>query len=135
MPKPSARGRHRPASPPQRQKPSKRSGAPPGNTNRLTHGLYSRHISMEVEHDIDSMPIDQDHDELALARARLGALLERQRHAPPEDWLGFERAVWRYIATITSCTHKNAVLGRDRRTSFVTVLEMIRQVNQEQDVQ
>ena len=116
-------------------KTARKRGAPPGNTNRLIHGIYSRHLSVQVESDVDSMPIDQSLHELALARARLGALLELQRHAPPEDWLGFERAVWRYIATIVSCTHKNAVLGRDQRTSFVTVLEMIRQVNEEQDVQ
>ena len=120
-----------------RDSPVKRSrrGAPLGNTNRLTHGLYSRHISVQVEHDVDPMPIDQNQNELALARARLSAVFEMQRSALPAQWLDYERAASHYLNVIASLIHKNAVLGRDQRTSFVTVLEMIRQVNQLQHVE
>jgi hypothetical protein len=120
---------------PSPKRPPGRKGAPLGNTNRLTHGLYSRHLSVHLDHDVSAFPIDQSTDELALARSRLNDLLEKQRDAPPEAWLGFETAVWRYINTIIACTQKNAILGRDQRTSFVTVLEMIRQANEQQAVQ
>lgn len=116
------------------KKPSRPRGAPVGNTNRLTHGLYSRHISIQTEHDLTSMPIDQNHNELALARARLNAVFEMQRNAPPDQWLDYERAASHYLTAIASLIHKNAVLGRDQRSSFVTVLEMIRQVNEDQHV-
>jgi hypothetical protein len=112
----------------------KRRGAPLGNTNRLTHGLYSRHISVAAEHDLDSMPIDQNQNELALARSRLAAVLEMQQSASPDRWLDYERAASHYLGVIASLIHKNAVLGRDTRTSFVTVLEMIRQVNEDQRI-
>ena len=120
---------------PPRSKPSRPRGAPLGNANRLTHGLYSRHISIQAEHDLEPMPIDQNQNELALARARLNAVFEMQRNAPPDQWLDYERAASHYLTAIASLIHKNAVLGRDQRSSFVTVLEMIRQVNEDQHVE
>ncbi len=109
-------------------------GAPLGNTNHLVHGAYSRHISVDMEVDIGSMPEDQNQNELALARSRLVACLEKQKHAPPEEWLVYERAVSQYLLAISRFIHNNAVLGRDRKASLVTVLEMIRQTNEKQHV-
>ncbi len=114
---------------------TRRRGAPLGNTNHLIHGVYSQHISVQAEHGLASMPIDQNQNELALARARLNAVLDKQRAAPPEQWLDYERAASHYLTAIGSLIHKNAVLGRDQRSSFVTVLEMIRQVNEDQHVE
>jgi hypothetical protein len=109
-------------------------GAPHGNQNNLRHGIYSRHISIQAEADVDSMPHDQNQDELALARARLVACLEKQKDAPPEDWLIYERAISHYLLAIATFIRNNAVLGRDQKTSAVTVLEMIRQVNERENV-
>ena len=109
-------------------------GAPPGNTNALKHGLYSRHISVQVSHAVDGMSADQNHDELALTRARLDQVLDLQRGAPPELWLAYEKVVAHYLQQIATLVRANALLGRDSRTSFVTVLEMIRQVNEQQKV-
>jgi hypothetical protein len=118
--------------------PYKRTGRPPGaprnNHNALTHGLYSRHMSVQVAHEVDAMPVDHNDDELAFSRARLDQLLQMQRAAPPEHWLSYERVIAYYLHSIAALIHKNAVLGRDSRTSFVTVLEMIRQTNEQQKV-
>ena len=109
-------------------------GAPLGNRNNLKHGIYSRHISVQADDDILSMPDDQNRDELALARARLAACLDRQKKAPAEDWLNYEKAISQYLLAISKFVHNNAVLGKDRKSSLVTVLEMIRQLNERQHV-
>ncbi len=113
---------------------SRRRGAPPGNHNALKHGIYSRHMSVQVDDDIQSMPEDENRDELALARARLVECLEKQKAAPPEDWLYYEKAISQYLLAISKLVHNNAILGRDRKTSLVTVLEMIRQLNEKDNV-
>ncbi len=112
----------------------RRRGAQPGNTNRLKHGIYSRHISVQVDQDIQDMSEDRNQDELALARTRLIACLDKQRDAPPEDWLFYERAISHYLMAIARFVNNNAVIGKDRKASLITVLEMIRQMNERQDV-
>jgi hypothetical protein len=109
-------------------------GAPPGNTNALKHGIYSQYISLSEDQELDPMPPDKNQDELALARVRLKNCLEKQQACPPDQWLDYERIITYYLRLIVSLTHKNALLGRDRRTAYVTVMEMIQQVNEEQDV-
>ncbi len=109
-------------------------GAPAGNSNALKHGLYSRHISSQDAADLQSMSLERNDQELALARVRLKECILKQQTAPPEDWIKYEKAISHYIAIIVSNTNKNALLGRESRASFVTVLEMILQVNEEQDI-
>jgi hypothetical protein len=117
------------------RKPStRRRGAQPGNQNRLSHGIYARHISIEANDDIRGMPEDRNQDELALARARLVACLDKQLHAPGEDWLFYEKTIAQYLLTISKFIHSNAVLGKDLKQSFVTVLEMVRQLNEREHV-
>ena len=115
-------------------KPRRPRGAPRGNQNHLMHGIYSRHISVQAGDDIQAMPDDRNQDELALARARLVACLDKQKIAPREDWLFYERAISQYLLAIAKLVHNNAVLGQDRKTSLVTVLEMIRQLNERENV-
>ena len=80
------------------------------------------------------MPEDRNQDELDLARSRLLACLDRQKVAPPQEWLAYEHAIQTYIHDISRLTHNNAILGRDRKTTLATVLEMIRQTNKQQHV-
>ena len=110
-------------------------GGQPGNINSLKHGLYSRHISIQEDQELDSMPLDQNQHELALARVRLKLCIVKQQSAPEEDWLKYEKAIGRYLSVIVNLTNKNALLGQDRRIAFVTVMEMIRQMNERQNVQ
>ncbi len=120
---------------PQEQLPVKRSvGAPLGNTNALKHGLYSQHISIQDDVELESMSFDQSQHELALARVRLKDCIARQQAAPAEDWHKYERSIGRYLSIIVNLTNKNALLGRDRKIAFVTVMEMIRQMNERQNV-
>ena len=112
----------------------RRRGAPAGNTNALKHGIYSRHISTDEQASIESMPSDKNADELALARVRLNGCIQRQSECPPEQWLDYERAITHYLRIIVTLTHKNAILGQDRRTAYVTVMEMISQINEEEGV-
>lgn len=62
----------------QHQSPRKR-GAQPGNTNAVTHGLYARHLPLSVLQTLHEAHHVSPHDlqeEIALARARLDALIE-----------------------------------------------------------
>ena len=115
-------------------KPRKRGGQP-GNTNALKHGLYTTLVSVRDDIELVPMPRDQSDHELAFARVRLKNLVLKQQDAPREDWLSYEKAIQHYIDRISNITHKNALLGRDQGAAFVTVMEMIRQANDEQDVQ
>ena len=112
----------------------RRRGAPHGNQNRLKHGIYSRHISLDVDEGLLAMPDDRNQDELALARTRLVACLEKQQQASPDDWLLYERAISHYLAAIARLVNHNAVNGRDRKAGVVTILEMIRQINEREHV-
>lgn len=111
----------------------RRRGAPEGNANALIHGLYSQHISATDSQALEPMPTDKNEDELALARVRLRDCMQRQLQEPSR-WLEYERVIACYLHLIVSLTHKNALLGRDRRSSYITVMEMIQQVNEEQHV-
>lgn len=109
--------------------------AKPGNTNALKHGLYSRHISVKQDAAMKTMPADQNRDELALARAQLANLLDkRDEVADLKDYLAIEEKIILLLGTINSMTQHNAILGRDTRTAFVTILDYIRVNNDRQGV-
>lgn len=120
------------------KKTGRKRGAQPGNTNALKHGLYSEHISSLItpqdDHQLDSMPPDKNDSELALVRVLLKDLLTKLETASGQDWFKYQRAIEHYLDKIISMTHKNAILGRDGSTSLVSVMAMIRQTNEEQDV-
>jgi len=118
----------------QTQSTKRTRGGQPGNSNRLTHGLYSQHISVKDDTALAEMSLERNENELALARVRLSECLARQAKAPPEEWLAYEKAISHYLSIIFGNTNKNALLGRDSRLTFVTVLEMIRQVNEHQGI-
>jgi hypothetical protein len=109
-------------------------GGQPGNHNRLKHGLYARLVSAQDDARLQGMSPDQNENELALARVRLKTCLEQQSRASPDVWLAYERAVAQYISLISALVHRNALLHHDDKTAFMTVLEMINQVNEEQGV-
>ena len=110
-------------------------GGQPGNQNRLKHGLYSKQVSLEDSQMLNTMSADLIEHELTLARVRLKTCLDKQLSAPPEDWLTYERAIAHYLGLIASVIHKNASRKAHGGDAFQTVLEMIRQVNEEQGVQ
>jgi hypothetical protein len=112
----------------------RRPGAPSGNSNALKHGLYTNYISLAEQEALEVMPSDQNQDELALARVRIKMCLQKQEEASPDKWLDYERLIVAYTHLIVSLTHKNALLGRDHRPGYITVMEMVQQVNEEQDV-
>ena len=113
----------------------RKSGGQPGNTNNLKHGIYSQHISVQDDEQAEGMPFDINNDELTFARVRLKSCIIQQQAASPEDWLSYEKAITLYLGKIVSMIHHNAFLGGDQKTAFMTVMEMIRQVNEEQNVQ
>ena len=112
----------------------RKGGGQPGNKNGIKHGIYSQHISVQDDQQADAMPLDINNDELTFARIRLKDCILKQQTAPPEDWLSYEKAITTYLSKIVAMVHHNAVLGEDKKTAFMTVLEMIRQVNEEQHV-
>ena len=109
-------------------------GGQPGNQNRLLHGIYSKLVSNQDGHDVESMPPNQNEPELALARIRLKNCIEKQKAAPLEQWLAYEKTITHYLGMIAALTHRNAILGKEDTPAMMTVMEMIRQVNEEQDV-
>ena len=118
-----------------RQPTGRPRGGQPGNQNRLKHGLYSKQVSIEDSDLLETMSEDLNKHELDLARVRLKTCLEKQLTAAPEDWLTYERAIAHYLGLIASSIHKNALLKeRGGGDAFMTVMEMIRQVNEEDNV-
>ena len=112
----------------------RKGGGQPGNKNGLKHGIYSQHMSVQDDEQVDAMPLDLNNDELTFARVRLKDCILKQQSAPPEDWLSYEKAINAYLSRIVAMVHHNAILGADKKTAFMTVMEMIRQVNKEQNV-
>jgi len=117
------------------QSTGRKRGGQPGNQNRLKHGLYEKQVSIEDGDLLESMPADLNKHELDLARIRLKTCIEKQLSATPEDWLGYERAISHYLQLIASLIQKNTLLTKERGgDAFITVMEMIRQVNEEDNV-
>jgi hypothetical protein len=116
-----------------RQPSGRQRGGQPGNKNRLKHGLYSKQVSQEDSAELESMSLDRTEHELALARVRLKTCIEKQLTAAPEDWLSYERAITHYLRLIASLIQKNAE-SDGPGDAFMTVMEMIRQVNEEDHV-
>jgi len=117
-----------------RQPSGRHRGGQPGNQNRLKHSLYSKQVSMEDGAQLETMSQELTEHELALARVRLKTCLEKQLSAAPEDWLSYERALANYLHNIVALIHMNA-RNKNRGIDSMTVMEMIRQVNEEQNVQ
>ena len=113
-------------------KASRRPGGQPGNQNHLIHGIYAKQLSSEDNDLLESMPADLTEHELALARVRLKTCLEKQLNSAPEDWLTYERAIAYYLRLIASLVQRNAAIkANSSGDAFITVMEMIRQVNEE----
>jgi hypothetical protein len=106
-----------------------------GNTNALKHGLYSKHISVIDEAGLQPMKTDQNLDELALCRVMLAQVLDKRADAMTEkSFLKWDAAAGAWIERISSLIHNNAILGRDSRTAFVTIMDYIRTANDEQKI-
>jgi len=57
--------------------------APKGNKNALKHGLYARHISMDVRPELARMPVDSG--QMEIAALRLTALRAMDLYASAAD--------------------------------------------------
>ena len=116
-------------------KASRKPGGQPGNQNRLVHGIYAKQLSSEDSEMLESMPVDLTEHELALARVRLKTCLDKQLNSAPEDFLTYERAIAYYLRLIATLVQRNAAIkANSPGDAFITVMEMIRQVNEEQGV-
>ncbi|HEY5903741.1 MAG TPA: hypothetical protein VIU39_14410 [Anaerolineales bacterium] len=110
-------------------------GAQPGNANALKHGLYSRHISIRDGEEMEGMAHDSNQPELAIARTRLEACLKRVEETTTlAEFLSLDAAIQGWVEKIGNMVHRNAILGRDTRTAFVTILDYIRVNNDRQGV-
>ena len=109
-------------------------GAPLNNINHLKHGLYSHHISVDIDEDILPMSEDKTTDELALVRSRIKMCLDKQGSVSEQDWLAYEKAVSHYIGQAISMLHKNSIFGRDNKEALLTVMDFVRQANEDQHV-
>ena len=110
-------------------------GAPLNNINHLKHGLYSHHISVTDDEEICPMSEDKTSDELALARSRIKSILDKQGAVSAQEWLSYEKAVSHYIGQVITMLHMNAIFGRDNKAPLLTVMDFIRQANEDQNVQ
>ena len=118
------------------RKPSGRPrGAPKNNINHLKHGLYSHHISALDDEENCAMSEDQTSDELALARVRIKRCLDKQGSVSPQEWLSYEKAISHYLGQVITMLHKNLIFGRDNKAPLLTVMDFIRQANEDQNVQ
>lgn len=110
-------------------------GAPRNNINHLKHGLYSHHISIDIDKDLLPMSEDKTTDELVLVRARIKICLDKQGSVSEQDWLAYEKAVSHYIGQAIAMLHKNSIFGRDNKEALLTVMDFIHEANEVQNVQ
>jgi hypothetical protein len=61
---------------------------------------------------LEALGLNRNELQLALARARLKALLEKQNAATPKDFLSYERAILHYLEHITVLIHRNQALAQ-----------------------
>ena len=112
----------------------RRPGAPNGNTNHLKHGIYSRHISVEDNEELDTMSQVSPTAELALARNRISKCLEKEGSISGAEWAVYERAISYYITQINNMLRQNALLGSDNKEALLTVMDFVHQANEDQHV-
>ena len=106
-----------------------------GNKNALKHGIYSKHISIQDDEELASMSHNNNADELALLRTRIRIILDKQPSATAlEDWLKLEALIDSNIIATANMLHSNAVLGKDQKQAFVSIMDMIDVINREQRV-
>ena len=113
----------------------RKGGGQPGNSNALKHGVYSQLISIPDDENAETMARDNTIDELTFARVRMKTCILQQQASPPEDWLSYEKAANLYLGKIVSMIHHNSVFGSGKQDALMTVMEMIRQVNEAENVQ
>lgn len=110
-------------------------GAPLNNINHLKHGLYSHHISVQDDEEDCAMAEDKTSDELTLARVRIKKILDKQQSVPAQEWLSYEKAVSHYLGQVITLLHRNIIFGRDNKAPLLTIMDYIRQANEDQNVQ
>ena len=110
-------------------------GAPLNNINHLKHGLYSHHISVEDDEEDCAMSEDKTSAELTLARVRIKKILDKEGSVSPEEWISYEKALSHYLGQVITMLHKNSIFGRDTKTPLLTIMDFIRQANEDQNVQ
>lgn len=89
----------------------RRRGGQPGNHNRLKHGLYARQLPVQHVFRLEALGLNRNELQLALARARLKSLLEKQAAADPREFLSYERAILHYLDYITTLLERNQALA------------------------
>lgn len=117
-----------------RKPTGRRPGAPLNNINHLKHGIYSNHISVKDDEELEGMSKDRAFDELDLARTRIHFCLDKQGSVPEQEWITYEKAVSHYLGQVIAMIHKNAAYGRDKKAALRTVMDYIRQENEIQNV-
>jgi hypothetical protein len=90
----------------------RRRGGQPRNHNRLKHGLYARQLPVRTLLRLEARGLNRNELQIALARARLKSLLDKQAAASPRDFLSYERGILHYLEHITTLIHRNQALAQ-----------------------
>ena len=94
---------------------NKGAGAPPGNRNRLTHGFYSRHYTLqEIADLLDLAEVPGLEDEITAARIairRLLAYLEENGRLPNRDFQAAIALVFTGTSTIGRLLRHQQILS------------------------
>jgi len=108
-----------------RRPTGRKRGGQPGNQNRLKHGLYARHLPVRRQLHLETLGLNRDELAIAVARARLKSLLDKQAAADPKDFLSYENAIFAYLCHITRLIHRNQDLARKTGLPTSAVRELL----------
>jgi uncharacterized protein YjcR len=117
------------------KKPKRKRGAPKGNHNAHTHGIYSKFILLRDKTVIEGMTDGSLKDELALARARLKNALERAELATEEtEKLAWDSASHTWVELIFKIKVNAVEKSQQANEVWDTFMEAIREANDRQGV-
>jgi hypothetical protein len=113
----------------------RRRGAPRGNHNAHTHGIYSKFILLRDKSVIEGMTDGSLKDELALARARLKNALERTEAATVEtEKIAWDTACHAWFDSILKIKVTAVEKSQQANEVWDTFMEAIRAANDIQGV-
>lgn len=101
-------------------------GAPPGNTNAVKHGFYSRRLRKRDLQDLDALPLNSLLEEVAILRVFIRKVIEYTKEQPDFlTTLAILRAVSLASDSISRLLRTQIILQSDSQSDGMEILTQI----------
>ena len=74
---------------------------------------------------LEALGLNRNELQIALARARLKSLMDKQAAGSPKDFLSYEHAILHYLVHITTLIHRNQRLPQKSGVHLRSLTELI----------